>query len=217
MFSLRRYSMIWSNAGHLVRLDDEIDPHLEAAEIQRRVYARGGPAVLFANVKGCRFPMVSNLFGTIERARYLFRHTYENVRRAIELKIDPARGTAKSAALCGRAADGLADAAAADSGAARCCKTKRRSASCRSSSAGRTTAERSSRCRSATPKTSISRALRTPISACTASSFRAAVMFPIAKSACTIKFIAASASITRRPCGPGSRCESISSSAAIRR
>src|SRR6185369_3103403 len=30
------------------------------------------------------------LFGTLERARYLFRHTYERVRRAIELKIDPA-------------------------------------------------------------------------------------------------------------------------------
>jgi 4-hydroxy-3-polyprenylbenzoate decarboxylase len=72
-----------------VRLEDEIDAHLEAAEIQRRVYARGGPAVLYANVEGCRFPMVSNLFGTMERARYLFRHTYENVRRAIELKIDP--------------------------------------------------------------------------------------------------------------------------------
>jgi 4-hydroxy-3-polyprenylbenzoate decarboxylase len=78
-----------ARTGHLVRLEDEIDARLEAAEIQRRVYARGGPAVLFANVKGCRFPMVSNLFGTIERARYLFRHTYENVRRAIELKIDP--------------------------------------------------------------------------------------------------------------------------------
>ncbi|MEX2025699.1 MAG: UbiD family decarboxylase, partial [Pirellulaceae bacterium] len=59
---------------------------------QRRVYASGGPAVLYANVKGCRFPMVSNLFGTIERARYLFRHTYDAVRLAIELKIDPTRG-----------------------------------------------------------------------------------------------------------------------------
>jgi len=78
-------------AGHLVRLEDEVDPRLEAAEIQRRVYASGGPAVLFANVKGCRFPLVSNLFGTLERARFLFRHTYESVRRAIELKIDPAR------------------------------------------------------------------------------------------------------------------------------
>jgi 4-hydroxy-3-polyprenylbenzoate decarboxylase len=72
-----------------VRLEDEIDARLEAAEIQRRVYARGGPAVLFASVRGCRFPMVSNVFGTIERARNLFRHTYESVRRAIELKIEP--------------------------------------------------------------------------------------------------------------------------------
>lgn len=75
-----------------MRLDDEIDARLEAAEIQRRVYASGGPAVLYANIKQCRFPMVSNLFGTIERARHLFRHTYASVRRAIELKIDPTRG-----------------------------------------------------------------------------------------------------------------------------
>lgn len=77
-------------AGHLVRLEDEVDARLEAAEIQRRVYASGGPAVWFTRVKDCRFGMVSNLFGTIERARYLFRDTYEAVRRAIELKIDPA-------------------------------------------------------------------------------------------------------------------------------
>jgi 4-hydroxy-3-polyprenylbenzoate decarboxylase len=89
-FSLRRMLDDLAAAGHLVRLEEEIDPRLEAAEIQRRVYARGGPAVLYANVKGFRFPLVSNLFGTIERARYMFRHTYESVRRAIELKIDPA-------------------------------------------------------------------------------------------------------------------------------
>jgi 4-hydroxy-3-polyprenylbenzoate decarboxylase len=76
-------------SGRLVRLEEEIDPCLEAAEIQRRVYASGGPAVLFAKAKDCRFPMVSNLFGTLERARYIFRDTYEAVRRAIELKIDP--------------------------------------------------------------------------------------------------------------------------------
>ena len=90
MFSLRRFLLDLEKAGHVVRLEDEIDPRLEAAEIQRRVYASGGPAVFFAKVQGCRFPMVSNLFGTLERARYLFRHTYERVRRAIELKIDPA-------------------------------------------------------------------------------------------------------------------------------
>src|SRR5687767_12382731 len=90
-FSLRSLLDDLARSGHLVRLEDEIDARLEAAEIQRRVYASGGPAVFFANVKGCRFPMVSNLFGTMERARYLFRRTYENVQRAIELKIDPLR------------------------------------------------------------------------------------------------------------------------------
>ena len=76
-------------SGRLVRIEDEIDANLEAAEIQRRVYRAGGPAVYFARVKGCRFPMVGNLFGTIERMRYLFRDTLDSVHRLIELKIDP--------------------------------------------------------------------------------------------------------------------------------
>ena len=50
--------------GQLVRIEEEIDPHLEAAAIHRRVYRAGGPAVLFARVKGTAFPMASNLFGT---------------------------------------------------------------------------------------------------------------------------------------------------------
>ncbi len=75
--------------GQLVRIEQEIDPYLEAAEIQRRVYQAGGPAVFYARVKGCRFPMVSNLFGTLERTRFLFRDTLAAVRRLVELKIDP--------------------------------------------------------------------------------------------------------------------------------
>src|SRR5437773_2635318 len=75
----------------LVRIDAEIDPYLEMAEIQRRVYAAGGPALLFAKPKGCRFPMVSNLFGTLPRARFLFRDTLETVRRLVELKVDSNR------------------------------------------------------------------------------------------------------------------------------
>ncbi|MEX2171928.1 MAG: UbiD family decarboxylase [Pirellulales bacterium] len=75
--------------GHLLRIDEEIDAHLEAAAIHRRVFAAGGPALLFTRVKGCRFPMASNLFGTIDRARFMFRHTLDRVRRLIELKIDP--------------------------------------------------------------------------------------------------------------------------------
>lgn len=75
--------------GRLIVHEREVDPDLEIAEIQRRVYRSGGPAVLFTRVRGCRFSVVSNLFGSLEQARFLFRHQLENVRRAIELKIDP--------------------------------------------------------------------------------------------------------------------------------
>jgi 4-hydroxy-3-polyprenylbenzoate decarboxylase len=76
--------------GHLVRIEAEIDPDLEMAEIHRRVYQAKGPALYFDRVKGCAFPMVSNLFGTLERTRFLFRDTLDAVRRLVELKVDPA-------------------------------------------------------------------------------------------------------------------------------
>jgi 4-hydroxy-3-polyprenylbenzoate decarboxylase len=73
----------------LIRIEQEIDPNLEAAEIQRRVYRAGGPAVFFARVRGTPFPMVSNLFGTLARARFLFRDTLDSLRKLVELKLDP--------------------------------------------------------------------------------------------------------------------------------
>jgi 4-hydroxy-3-polyprenylbenzoate decarboxylase len=76
-------------SGQLLRVDAEVDAHLEVAEIQRRVFRAGGPALLFTQVKNCRFPLVSNLFGSLERIRYLFRDTLENIRRALELKAEP--------------------------------------------------------------------------------------------------------------------------------
>lgn len=48
-----------------------------------------GPALYFARVKGCRFPMVSNLFGTIERAHFIFRDSLDKVRSLVELRADP--------------------------------------------------------------------------------------------------------------------------------
>jgi 4-hydroxy-3-polyprenylbenzoate decarboxylase len=75
--------------GHLIVVDHPVDPNLEMAEIHRRVYASGGPALLFTSPTGCRFPMASNLFGTLDRARYIFRDTFVNVQRAIGLKVHP--------------------------------------------------------------------------------------------------------------------------------
>ncbi len=77
--------------NQLVKIAAPVDAYLEAAAIHRRVFAAAGPALLFENVKGCRFPMVSNLFGTLERSRFMFRDTYAHVQKLIELKIDPTR------------------------------------------------------------------------------------------------------------------------------
>ncbi len=78
------------HVGQLVRIEEEVDPNLEAPEIHRRVYVAGGPAVYFARVKGTPFPMVSNLFGTLERAKFLFRDALDDVRMLVELKTTPA-------------------------------------------------------------------------------------------------------------------------------
>lgn len=51
----------------IVEVVAEVDPYLELAEIHRRVVEEGGPALLFTRVKGSRFPVVTNLFGTQRR------------------------------------------------------------------------------------------------------------------------------------------------------
>ncbi len=76
-------------SGQLVVVDREVDPYLEVAAIQRRVYQAGGPALLFPRAKGSAFPLLGNLFGRLDRARYLFRDTLESVRRLVELKVNP--------------------------------------------------------------------------------------------------------------------------------
>ncbi|MFN8397896.1 MAG: UbiD family decarboxylase [Bacteroidia bacterium] len=75
--------------GHLIRMKAEVDPYLEIAEIQRRLYEMQGPAVLFENVKGSPFPAVANLFGTLERSRFMFRDTLGAVRKIMEIKANP--------------------------------------------------------------------------------------------------------------------------------
>ncbi|MBS1643887.1 MAG: UbiD family decarboxylase, partial [Bacteroidetes bacterium] len=75
--------------GHLVRIKEEVDPNLEMAAIHLRVQEMGGPALLFENVKGSRFRAASNIFGTMERSRFLFRDTLERVQHLVRLKNNP--------------------------------------------------------------------------------------------------------------------------------
>lgn len=75
--------------GHLVRIKQEVDPYLEAAAIHLRVFENQGPALLFENIKGSKFPAVSNLFGTLDRSKFMFRDTLDAIKTLVDLKSDP--------------------------------------------------------------------------------------------------------------------------------
>ena len=73
--SLRDFIDRLERAGRLVRVTAPVSPHLEMTEIQTRLLAEGGPAVLFENVvraDGTRYamPALANLFGTVERVAW---------------------------------------------------------------------------------------------------------------------------------------------------
>ena len=72
--------------GTVVTVDAPVDPYLEVAEIHRRVIAAGGPALLFTNVKGAKFRLVTNLFGTARRAELAFgERPLRLIRRIVDL------------------------------------------------------------------------------------------------------------------------------------
>lgn len=75
--------------GHLVRIKEEVDPYLEMAAIHLRVYEANGPAILFENLKGSKFRAASNIFGNLERSKFMFRDTFKLVQQLIALKSDP--------------------------------------------------------------------------------------------------------------------------------
>lgn len=75
--------------GHLIRIREEVDPYLEMAAIHLKVYEAGGPALLFENVKGSNYQAVSNLFGTMERSKFIFRQTWQSAENVVALRNDP--------------------------------------------------------------------------------------------------------------------------------
>jgi menaquinone biosynthesis decarboxylase len=84
--NLRSLLELLRRESDLVSVEAEVDPHLELAEVHRRVIERGGPALLFRNVKGSRYPVVTNLFGTERRIALAFGPKPEAlVRRAVHV------------------------------------------------------------------------------------------------------------------------------------
>lgn len=70
--SLRSFLDLLTRENEIITIKAEVDPYLELAEIHRRVIAEGGPALLFDRVKGSRYPVVTNLFGTARRIELAF-------------------------------------------------------------------------------------------------------------------------------------------------
>ena len=73
--SLRDFMQRLETEGRLVRVSAPVSTHLEMTEIQTRLLAEGGPAVLFENVTNAdgepaNMPVLVNLFGTVERVAW---------------------------------------------------------------------------------------------------------------------------------------------------
>jgi 4-hydroxy-3-polyprenylbenzoate decarboxylase len=68
--SLREFIQRLESAGRLVRVRAPVSPVLELTEIHTRLLAERGPAVLFENVEGSALPVLTNLFGTVERVAW---------------------------------------------------------------------------------------------------------------------------------------------------
>ncbi len=75
--------------GHLVRIREEVDPDLEMSAIHLRVFEKNGPAILFEKVKGTKYQAVSNIFGNLDRSKFIFRNTFHKVQRMVELRNNP--------------------------------------------------------------------------------------------------------------------------------
>jgi UbiD family decarboxylase len=84
--NLRSFIAQLRRENDIVEIEAEVDPYLEIAEIHRRVIDSQGKALLFTRVKGSKFPVVTNLFGTNKRIELAFtKKPQELVKTAVEM------------------------------------------------------------------------------------------------------------------------------------
>tara|TARA_B110000438_G_scaffold54414_1_gene54490 strand:- start:7079 stop:8800 length:1722 start_codon:yes stop_codon:yes gene_type:complete len=78
--------------GYLIRIKEEVNPNLEIASRHLEEFEKSGKALLFENIKGSKYPAVSNLFGSLERSNFIFRDSIHKVKKLINLQINPIEG-----------------------------------------------------------------------------------------------------------------------------
>ena len=67
MLSIREFLSSLEGEGDLVRIRDRVSTQYEIVALTRQASDQGGPALLFENVDGSQFPVLSGLFGTQRR------------------------------------------------------------------------------------------------------------------------------------------------------
>ena len=87
--SLRDFITKLEDEGRLIRVSHPVSTNLEMTEIQTRLLAEGGPAVIFENVVNERgeksdMPVLVNLFGTVERVAWGMERKPEELREVGE-------------------------------------------------------------------------------------------------------------------------------------
>ena len=82
--SLRDFIAMLEKQGELVRVKTPVSTYLEMTEIQTRILAEGGPAILFENVEGHDMPVLVNLFGTVKRVAMGMGRTPDTLREVGE-------------------------------------------------------------------------------------------------------------------------------------
>ncbi|MEO6990534.1 MAG: menaquinone biosynthesis decarboxylase [Candidatus Baltobacteraceae bacterium] len=90
--SLGQFVRALRRAGELVDVDVRVDPRLEIAEITDRIAKAGGPALLFRNVAGSSYPVLTNQFGSERRMTMAFgarslEEVAGRVRAAVDMRV----------------------------------------------------------------------------------------------------------------------------------
>jgi len=82
--SFQEFLRYLEGQGEVVRISAEVSADLEITEITNRVTKAHGKALLFERVRGSRFPVVTNAFGSYKRLAMAFGQTPDEIAGKIE-------------------------------------------------------------------------------------------------------------------------------------
>lgn len=90
--NLQEFIKELESTEQLLRISVDVDPELEITEIADRVSKANGPALLFESVKGSKFPLLINAFGSYKRMQMALNcDSFDDIADKIEsqMKIHP--------------------------------------------------------------------------------------------------------------------------------